>query len=85
MSNKPLTPEEAVKWALDKARAYGMGTQPNVLAAIWEEWGRIRDGSARPQSPNIPQNKPEEDDSSEKPSSKSTSSTNKFKGFTTGN
>jgi hypothetical protein len=81
MSNKPLTPEEAVKWALDTARGYGMGTQPNVLSSIWDEWNRVKDGSARRPKPTVPQNKPEEDDSS----NKSTSSVKKFKGFTTGN
>ena len=80
MSNKPLTPEEAVKWALNKARAYGMGSQPNVLANIWAEWEKVKDVSARTPKPSIPQNKPEEDSSS----SKSTSSTNQFKSFTTG-
>ena len=85
MANKPLTPEEAVKWALDKARVAGMGTQPNILASIWAEWEEVKDGSARKPKPIVPQNKPEEDDSSENPSSKSTSSIKKFKGFTTGN
>jgi len=84
MSNKPLTPEEAVKWALDTAKGHGMYTQPNVLASIWAEWDKVKDGSARKPKPVVPQNKPEENDSSESSSSKSTSSTKKFKGFTTG-
>lgn len=80
MSNRPLTPEEAVKWALDTAKGHGMHTQPNVLASIWNEWARVKDGSARQPKPTVPQNKPKEDSLS----SKSTSSTTKFKGFTTG-
>lgn len=85
MANKPLTPEEAVKWALNKARAYGMATQPNILSAIWDEWAEIKDGSSRQPKPDIPQNKPEGDEASENTDGKSTSSTKKFKGFTTGN
>tara|TARA_R110000765_G_scaffold353664_2_gene443595 strand:- start:3589 stop:3846 length:258 start_codon:yes stop_codon:yes gene_type:complete len=85
MSNKPLTPEEAVKWALDTAKGHGMHTQPNTLSSIWDEWAKVKDGGARLPKPSVPQNQPEEDDSSEESSGKSTSSSKKFKGFTTGN
>jgi hypothetical protein len=79
MSNKPLTPDEAVKWALDMARAYGMKTQPNTNAAIWTEWERVKGGSTR--TPTVPakQEKPTLD-----ASDKTSGTTKKFKGFTTG-